>query len=245
MKGDLGQLTKRAYRNRLRVFRSRVLRWFDLQGRQLPWRQPDQSAYRMIVCELLLQRTRAESVAKIYSTFFDAYPSWVSLSHAQRSELVPILRPLGLWRRRVEVIMELAQALQKRHGMLPPTRRDIEELPGVGQYIANAIELIGFGTPRPLLDVNMARVLERYFGPRNLADIRYDPYLQDLAQGVVECEESLSLNWAVLDLGAMVCTTRSPQCPVCPLRLGCKCARGISCARDDFKFLAAPGELAR
>jgi A/G-specific adenine glycosylase len=141
--------------------------------------------------------------------------------------------------------MKLAQALQKRHGRLPSTRRDIEELPGVGQYIANAIELIAFGTPRPLLDVNMARVLERYFGPRNLADIRYDPYLLDLAQGVVECDESLSLNWAVLDLGAMICTLRSPACPACPLRRGCKYARGISCARNDLKFLAASGNLVR
>ena len=228
MKPRSERAMKRITRSRLSTFQSRILRWFDSHGRMLPWRRPRQTVYRMIVSEVLLQRTRAEAVGELYSTFFGLYPSWASLARARRSDLVSILRPLGLWRRRVDVLIKLAKSIRKRNGRLPSSRREIEDLPGIGQYIANAIELIGFGTPRPLLDVNMARVLERYFGPRVLADIRYDPYLLDLAQRIVESDKSLSLNWAVLDLGAMVCTSRSPKCPNCPLHRGCKYAKSIS-----------------
>lgn len=233
MKDELKQLSGQVSRDRLLTFQSRILRWFGQHGRQLPWRRPGQSVYKMIVAEVLLQRTRAEAVAKVYSRFFGMYPSWASLSRAKRADLVSILRPLGLWRRRVDVMIALANSLKERHGRLPSDRQEIEDLAGVGQYIANAIELIGTGTPRPLLDVNMARVLERYFGPRVLADIRYDPYLLNLAQRLVECDEPLSLNWAILDLGAMICHSRSPECRGCPLRHGCNYARGISCAKGD------------
>ena len=100
-------------------------------------------------------------------------------------------------------------------------RSDIEGLPGVGQYIANAIELFAFGRSRPLIDVNMARVLERCFGKRTLADIRYDARLQRLASLIVHGSDSARLNWAILDLSAIVCKVRVPNCVVCPLKANC------------------------
>ena len=77
------------------------------------------------------------------------------------------------------------------------------------------------GICQPLLDVNLARVLERLFGPRKLADIRFDPYLQELSLRVVQHESPTEVNWAFLDLAAMICTIRSPKCEVCPLRKQC------------------------
>ncbi len=71
----------------------------------------------------------------------------------------------------------------------------------------------------------MARILERYFGPRQMADIRYDPYLQDLARQVVgKAKDPRLVNWAILDLGALVCTARNPRCNACPLKKGCRSA---------------------
>lgn len=215
-------MKKKIASSRIRGFQSCLLRWYRNCGRNMPWRRPGESPYRLIVTEFLLQRTHAERVASIYSSFFNRYPSWVSLANAQRPDLVSILKPLGLWRRRVDVIKNLANAIHARRGRLPSARQEIENLPGVGQYIANSIELIRWNVPRPLLDVNMSRVLERYFGPRKLADIRHDPFLQDLAQEVVSStNEALLLNWAVLDLGALVCTVRDPRCHSCPLQAGC------------------------
>jgi len=104
-----------------------------------------------------------------------------------------------------------------RNGRFPKDRDAIEALPGIGQYIANAVMLFCHGQSRPLLDVNMARVLERVFGPRKLVDIRHDPYLQELASRVARCKNSAKLNWAILDLGATICLAKNPRCRECPL----------------------------
>jgi len=109
----------------------------------------------------------------------------------------------------------------KKNGRLPKTRREIEALPGVGQYIANAILLLCHGEPQPLLDANMARVLERVFGSRKLADIRYDPYLQEISLRVVQCKEAKQINWAILDLAAIICRISNAHCSECPLMSMC------------------------
>jgi A/G-specific adenine glycosylase len=114
--------------------------------------------------------------------------------------------------------------MARREGQFPRTREEIEELPNVGQYIANAILLLCHGEPQPLLDVNMARVLERFFGPRKLADIRYDPYLQSLARAVVNAKDPVIVNWAILDHASVVCKIARPLCSSCPVMGRCKFA---------------------
>jgi A/G-specific adenine glycosylase len=177
--------------------------------------------YQHIIAEVLLQRTRAETVASFFPGFVREFPSWRKLGKARIRRLQRHLRPIGLWRRRAISIQALAREMAKRNGRLPRKREDIEALPGVGQYIANAVLLFCHGIPQPLLDVNMARVLERVFGPRKLADIRYDPYLQELAGKVIECKVPGSLNWAILDLAASICLQRKPRCNECPLASMC------------------------
>jgi A/G-specific adenine glycosylase len=128
---------------------------------------------------------------------------------------------LGLWKRRSSSLLYLAREVAKRNGRFPKTREEIESLPNVGQYIANAVLLFCHGEPQPLLDSNMARVLERFFGPRKLADIRYDPYLQALAKACVEGEAPVLMNWGILDFAALVCTQRLPRHDVCTLSKYC------------------------
>jgi A/G-specific adenine glycosylase len=115
--------------------------------------------------------------------------------------------------------------MKRRRGRFPAAREELESLPGIGQYIANAILLLCHGQPQPLLDVNMARVLERNFGPRQLVDIRYDPYLQTLANRVISSVDARRLNWAVLDLAAVVCSNGAPRCIECPLAKSCQVGR--------------------
>ncbi|MGA8939611.1 MAG: hypothetical protein WB439_10635, partial [Acidobacteriaceae bacterium] len=135
------------------------------------------------------------------------------------------LKPLGLWKRRAISISAFARAMNKKAGRFPKERSHLEELPAVGQYVCNAILMFDQGVCQPLLDVNLARVLERLFGPRKLADIRYDPYLQELALRIVQHNKPAEVNWAFLDLSALVCTIRSPKCSICPLRDHCCFAR--------------------
>ncbi len=205
-------------------FRARMLAWYRQHGRSFPWRKRSASNYNKIIAEVLLQRTRAETVAQFFPIFLTRYPSWSQLATADEDELIALIRPVGLWRRRSKSLISLATEIAKRNGRFPKDRQQIEALPGVGQYIANSILLLCHDSPEPLLDTNMARVLERYFGPRKLSDIRYDPYLQRLAKMVVDCPDAVVLNWAILDFAARTCSLRIPKCCQCSLASGCSFA---------------------
>lgn len=202
-------------------FQKKILNWYAKNGRHFPWRNPSATNYEKIISEVLLQRTKAETVAKFFPKLKKQYPSWRQLGNASEAELQNFLKPLGLYNQRGTRLYKLAQEMKKRNGRFPQNRSAVEEIPMMGQYITNAYELFILKRPSPLLDVNMARVLERYFGPRNLADIRHDPYLQTLSKRVVDHKLSKEINWAILDFGAKFCTSKSPRCTRCILNKSC------------------------
>lgn len=216
---------------RTTAFRRLLLAWFLRNGRSFPWRAPSASRYAMIVSELLLQRTRAETVAEFFPRFLKRFPGWSQLAVATEEELRTFLKPIGLWRRRASSLRALAKEMQSRRGRFPPTRQEMEALPGVGQYVASAAMVFCSGHREALLDVNMARVLERCYGPRALADIRYDPWLQALSRAVVNHRQVRDINWAILDLAATICLPRNPQCHVCPLRTCCRLAMNVQASQ--------------
>ena len=202
-------------------FQRRVLNWFGKHGREFPWRKASTSKYEHIIAELLLQRTRAGTVASFFPNFIREFPSWEKLASASELQLQHNLQPIGLWRRRATSMRALAREMTKRRGRFPKYREEIEALPGVGQYVANSVFLFCYDQPEPLLDTNMARVLERVYKPRQLADIRYDPYLQSLARRIVHCKKPRDINWAILDLAALVCVVGTPRCESCPIAKLC------------------------
>jgi A/G-specific adenine glycosylase len=169
------------------------------------------------VTEILLQQTAAATVAKHWDGFFASFPSPAALLQAPPRQLHEHLAPLGLATQRERRLRTLAAWLLE-HDHLPRERDDLERVPGIGQYVASAIMATCYDEPEPLLDVNMARVLDRFFGPRQLADIRDDPWLQELARAVCP---GARLGWAVLDFAALVCRPRRPRCQGCPMRSGC------------------------
>ncbi|WP_224984201.1 HhH-GPD family protein [Geomonas agri] len=213
---------------RIKDFQLIITGWYEQNSREFPWRKKSSSLYQKIISEVLLQRTRAETVAAFFPAFIFTFPTWKALAMASESELAVFIRPIGLWQRRASILSQLGKEMARRNGRFPRTRPEIEALPGVGQYIANAIQLFSEGKPMPLLDVNMARVLERYFGPRTLADIRHDQYLQQLSLKIVDCDNPQKMNWAILDLAALVCRTDQPKHFACPLNRGCIFLRNIS-----------------
>jgi A/G-specific adenine glycosylase len=203
------------------LFRQHLLSWFVQDGRHFPWRNKSATTYQKIVAEILLQRTRAATVGNFYHSFMRRFPSWEKLSRAKCEDLGEHLKPIGLWRRKAASLCSLSKEISKMKGRFPKNREDIEALPGVGQYITNAVLLFCHGQAQPLLDVNMARVLERFFGPRTLVDIRYDSYLQNLAAEVVSGIDPISINFAILDLASIICRPKRPRCSACPLSYGC------------------------
>lgn len=201
--------------------REKLLAWFETNGRSFPWRKSGLSSYQLVIAEVLLQRTRAETVSGFYSFFIARFPTWGAIACASLPEVKGVLKPVGLYHQRAVRLKKLATEMVKRKGAFPRDRKELESIPFLGKYIANAVELLIFGIPSPLLDVNMTRVLERYFGKRQMADIRYDPYLQALATEFVTHPSSKKINWAVLDFASLVCKARKPLCPSCPINRKC------------------------
>jgi len=201
---------------------SRFLReWFKDNRRDFPWREPGTGTYERICVEVLLQRTRAQTVANIYAEFFGRFPDWEEIAQTDELELGEFLKPLGLWRRRASGLKKLACYAAERHGVFPDTETKLADVPAVGQYVANAILLFQHGQRKPLLDVNMARLLERFVRLRRLADIRHDPWLQAASAWLVREGDPVNTNWAALDFAARLCRSAEPICRQCPIQYRC------------------------
>ena len=212
----------RADKQRISRLQRCVLQWYAQNGRALPWRKPGTSTFERICVEVLLQRTRAETVAGIYEGFFSRFRSWADIAETQTEDLENLLRPIGLWKRRALSLKGLASYASGRGGAFPDDPAELASVPAVGQYVRNAILLFQFGQPRPLLDVNMVRLLERYIRPRRLADIRHDPWLQEAAHWLVRGQRPIEVNWAALDFGSLICSARKPRCSACTLNSWCR-----------------------
>ena len=209
-------------KRKIKYFQKSLLNWSNLNGRKFPWRKKGLSNYKIIISEVLLQRTKAETVAKFFPEFIKTYPSWKLLSSTPSSKIASSLKGVGLQNQRAKRLKALAVEMAKRNGRLPRTYEELSELPFFGQYLANAVMLQVYRQPYPLLDVNMARVLERFFGKRKLADIRYDPYLQNLSKEIVNLNKSKQINWGLLDFATNMCKINNPNCNICLIRFKCQ-----------------------
>ena len=196
---------------------ARLEDWFGHHGRAFAWRDW-RDEYRVLVTEILLQRTRAEVVASFVPRFLDRFPNWESLANAEPAELESVLAPLGLHRRRAASLRKLSS--------IPASARRTEAAPGVGQYIGRAARVSIDGTAEAMVDSNFVRILRRVFPGQWRADYRYDGRLQGLARAMVEgATDVRAVNWAILDLGALTCLPRTPRCDVCPISDMCSTAR--------------------
>ena len=196
----------------------RLLSWFADYGRQLPWRHGNLEPWQVLVVEILLQQTQAERIAAFVPAFLNDFPSLHALAASDEASLAERLATLGLQNRRAARLVALAGVLLDRESRVPNSKAELERLPGVGPYVAAAYMSTVLQEPEPMVDVNMARLIERLYGPRTLADIRYDPHINGIAHRLMHvAARPKEFNWAVLDLGAAHCKARSPSCQGCPL----------------------------
>lgn len=198
-----------------------LLNWFSTYGRKFPWREENASNYEVIIAEILLQRTKAGTVAKYLPAFLARFPSWESLARASESSLRSELRPFGLNNLKAMRLHQLGVEMKRHKGDLPETKDMVQELSLFGQYTANAFELFVLNKPSALLDVNMARLLERYFSPRQVKDYRFDKQLKQTANLVADHPRSKEINWAILDYATLICTGKKPKCDICTLSEKC------------------------
>lgn len=207
----------------LRRFRSRLLAWGERNRRTYYWREERLSSFEVLVLEVLLARTRADTVERVARQFLERYGTAAELADAKVQDVEDILRPLGLFRKRAKSLVEMARVLREQHGGTVPTAySDLVALPYVGRYSASAFLCFHAGSALPAVDANVVRVFARYFGLELPAGkIESAEEYWAVAKRLVPATGAALFNWTLLDLGALVCTPRNPKCGECPLRKGC------------------------
>jgi len=205
----------------IRAFQRRLLAWYAVHGRDLPWRRT-REPYRILVSEIMLQQTQVERVLPKYRQFLRRFPTLRSLAAADVGEVRRLWYPLGYNIRPVRLHMIAREALARYGGRLPDDAEGLRRLPGVGRYTAGAILSFAYGRDAPILDTNVRRVLTRVFvGAGGGRRPRGDRVLWDLAAALVPPGRGYDFNQALMDFGATWCTPRRPRCHICPLRRLC------------------------
>lgn len=227
-------------RKDLIFFRRVLLEWFDNNGREFPWRRQNLSSYEIIISEILLQRTKAETVAKYYPVFFNKYPGWDELKDANIQDLEVILKPLGLYKHRANRLYRIIQEYNQKEGRLPRNREELNDSSLSTLYVSNAYELFLLNRRAPLLDVNMSRLLGRFFNPGEFKDVRNDKQMQELSRIVINVTRCRELNWAILDYAALVCKKTTPRCTECKLNTRCRYYKLLTSIVEENKEIGQP-----
>jgi A/G-specific adenine glycosylase len=199
-------------------FRSRLRKWGGANRRTFPWRESSEP-FRVLVAEILLQRSRGQTVATVFEELFDRWPDAVSLSRARITSIEVVIRPLGLIRRAVTLKAIAADVV--RLGGVPDTLDGLLALPGVGRYAASATLAVAFDQSVPTVDGVTARVYRRYFGLTGDRPASTDRELWELVERVTPRSRVREWDWAVLDLAAAICLPKRPNCAECPLAQHC------------------------
>lgn len=201
--------------------RRRLLRWYDRNQRDLPWRRRTADPYAQWVAEIMLQQTRVETAIPFYECFMRRFPDVESLAGAREQTVLKLWEGLGYYRR-IHHLHRAARLLRDRRAAVPKTASELQSLPGIGAYTAAAIASIAFGEPAAAVDGNVARVIARLFGVRDdVLSSRGGKRIEQLAGELISPRRPGDFNQAWMDLGSAVCTPRSPDCGRCPLRKTC------------------------
>ncbi|WP_017609874.1 HhH-GPD family protein [Nocardiopsis xinjiangensis] len=200
-----------------------VLAWYETNARDLPWRSPDASPWSILVSEVMLQQTPVVRVLPAWQAWMERWPTPADLAEEPSGEAVRMWNRLGYPRRALR-LHACAVAITEEHGgRVPSDHAALLALPGVGSYTAAAVASFAFGQRHAVLDTNVRRVLARAE-----TGIEYPPKTQTkgeaaLAESLVPGPPSVAARWAVgvMELGALVCTARSPKCADCPIAGQC------------------------
>ncbi|WP_310426155.1 A/G-specific adenine glycosylase [Chamaesiphon sp. VAR_48_metabat_135_sub] len=205
---------------RINWFRQHLSTWGVANRRDFPWRNTTDS-YHLLVAESLLQKTDADTVAPIYALFLARYPSIHALAAADLDDVAKLLEPLGLFFR-AERLQQCAEIIIRQHeGKVPDIQKQLLELPGIGNYTARAIGSQAFNQPLAVLDANVARILERFFGLQGERVKSRCKILWGAADLIAPKTEVGTWNLALLDFGALTCKAQNPDCDNCPLSSKC------------------------
>jgi A/G-specific adenine glycosylase len=210
----------------------RLLDWYDVHHRELPWRVPPRDLargvrpdpYRVWLSEVMLQQTTVEAVKAYFTTFVDRWPDVEALAAASSDDVMKAWAGLGYYSR-ARNLKACADMVAQAGGRFPDTEQGLRALPGIGAYTAAAIAAIAFNRPAAVVDGNIERVIARLFSistplPQAKGPIRAD------VERLVPAAWPGDFAQAMMDLGATVCTPKRPRCMLCPLREDCSALKG-------------------
>jgi A/G-specific adenine glycosylase len=206
----------------LRKFRNDLLGWFATYQRNLPWRR-DCDPYRIWISEIMLQQTRVAAVIPYFEKFCARFPDLRALAEAEEAEVLRMWSGLGYYSRARNLQAAARQIVRDHGGTFPSTEQHIRALRGIGKYTTNAILSIAFGKNHAVVEGNVARVVARLEAIRG--DLREGARwesLQRTADRLLAPEAPGNWNQAMMELGATICTPRSPQCLLCPVAKFCR-----------------------
>ncbi|MBX7101901.1 MAG: A/G-specific adenine glycosylase, partial [Myxococcaceae bacterium] len=208
-----------------RLVRGPLLRWFDRHRRDLPWRRTS-DPYAIWLSEVMLQQTQVDRVVGYWQRFLDELPTVKALANAELAQVLKLWSGLGYYSR-ARNLHKAAKAVVAEHGgKFPRTAEALGELPGFGRYTAGAVASIAFGQAAPIVDGNVARVFARVFEIEGLPGVpAREAALWAHAEQLVGGERPGDFNQALMELGALVCTPKSPTCLLCPLHAVCRARR--------------------
>ncbi|NWF94352.1 MAG: A/G-specific adenine glycosylase [Syntrophaceae bacterium] len=206
---------------------TKLLRWFEENGRDLPWRNT-RDPYPIWVSEIMLQQTQVVTVIPYYQRFLKSFPTVYHLARADLSRVLKAWEGLGYYSRARNLHRASKMFVNHLSGKFPDSLESLLTLPGIGRSTAGAILSFAFNKEAPVLDGNVKRVLSRVFA----ISTNSKQSLWKISESLIPKGRSNPFNQALMDLGSMICTPKDPLCPRCPLNRFCE-ARAL---RDPEKY---------
>ncbi len=206
------------------LLQHRVLGWYADHARDLPWRRPEATPWGVYVSEVMLQQTPVARVEPVWRAWLARWPSPASLAADPPGEAVRAWGRLGYPRRALRLHQSATVMVARHDGAVPDTAEGLRALPGVGAYTAAAVASFGFGRRTTVVDTNVRRVLARAVEGTAQSAPTLTRAETDLAGSVVPEDPRTARTWnvAVMEMGALVCTARSPRCAQCPVADLCR-----------------------
>lgn len=202
-------------------FQHDLLTWYQANKRDLPWRR-DQDPYKVWVSEVMLQQTKVDTVIPYFYRFIDKFPSVDDLADADPQDVLKAWEGLGYYSRVRNLQNAVREVVAVYDGKVPENREDLGALKGVGPYTRGAILSIAYDQPEPAVDGNVMRVLSRVLRiEENIAEQRVKKIFEAYVRELISFEDPASFNQALMELGALICTPKSPACSNCPVQSYC------------------------
>lgn len=214
-------LTEKINKIDIEEFQQDLIRWFEAEQRDLPWRK-DSDPYKVWVSEIMLQQTRVDTVIPYYNRFLEKFPTIESFAEADEESVLKIWEGLGYYSRARNLHSAIKEVVAAYGGKVPDQKEEILKLKGVGPYTAGAVLSIAYGKPEPAVDGNVMRVLSRILLiTEDIAVPAARKTFEEGARTLMFEPNPSYFNQALMELGALVCTPTSPSCLLCPVQKHC------------------------